>query len=318
MSRQHHCHRCGTISETIALPDARRKGAGMNLFSQPITELICKRFSCRSYLDTPLNERMKEQIDRFIDSLPAGPFGTRPRFLLVAASEQDTSSLRGLGTYGFIRGASAFVIGAAKPEGMWLEDFGYLMEYIILYLTSLGLGTCWLGGSFTRSSFAKKISLNDAEHIPTVTALGQIAGGDSSRRGLIRRFARGERRLPWESLFFEGDFNHPMNGSVAGADQLSLEMVRLAPSASNKQPWRIVRDGGSFHFFLQRTPGYRESLLKKVLGIFDLQRVDMGIAMCHFDLTMKEQGIPGRWINEKPEIRKLDNLTEYTASWLSV
>jgi len=170
----------------------------MQSFNQPITEVIRTRFSCRSYLDVPLEESKREQIQRFIDSLPAGPFGTRPRFLLAAASEQDNSSLRGLGTYGFIRGATAFVIGAARPKGMWLEDFGYQMEYIILYLTSLGLGTCWLGGSFTRSSFAQKISLKDDEHIPAVTALGQIAGGDSSRRGLVRRFARGERRLPWE------------------------------------------------------------------------------------------------------------------------
>jgi Putative TM nitroreductase len=288
----------------------------MNTFNRPITEVIRTRFSCRSYLDVSLEESKREQIDRFIDSLPAGPFGTRPRFLLVAASRQDTSSLRGLGTYGFIRNPAAFVIGAVKPEGMWLEDFGYLMEYIILFLTSLGLGTCWLGGSFTRSSFSQKISLKDNEHIPAVTAIGEYADTADTRRNLIRRFAKGDRRLPWEKLFFEKDFDHPL--TAAGADQLALEMVQLAPSASNKQPWRVVRDGDAIHFFLQRTPGYRESMLKKVLGIFDLQRVDMGIAMCHFDLTMKEQGIPGRWINEEPEIRKLDNLTEYSASWLSV
>ena len=255
------------------------------------------------------------QIQRYIDSLPTNLFETRPRFLLAAASEEDPSSLRGLGTYGFIRGANAFVIGAAKPEGRWLEDFGYQMETIILYLTSLGLGTCWLGGSFTRSSFAQKISLKDDEHIPAVTALGQIAGGDSSRRGLVRRFARGERRLPWEKLFFDRDFNHPLSDGNSEGDRLALEMVRLAPSASNKQPWRVVRDGETFHFFLQRTPGYRESLLKKILGIFDLQRVDMGIAMCHFDLTMKELGFQGIWSAQEPEIKKPVELTEYIASW---
>ena len=287
----------------------------MNPFDRPASEVIRTRFSCRSYLDVPLDESKREQIQSFIDSLPPGPFGTRPRFLLVAASEQDSASLRGLGTYGFIRGANAFVIGAAGPKGMWLEDFGYLMEYIILYLTSLGLGTCWLGGSFTRSSFAQKISVKDDEHIPAVTALGQIAGGDRSRRGLVRRFARGEHRLPWEKLFFDRDFNHPLSDANSEADQLALEMVRLAPSASNKQPWRVVRDGKTFHFFLQRTPGYRESLLKKVLGIFDLQRVDMGIAMCHFDLTQAELGRKGEWRENPRSIEITDSLREYTASW---
>jgi nitroreductase len=287
----------------------------LTTFNQPISEIIRGRFSCRSYLNAPLDESKQAQILLFIDSLPAGPFGSRPRFMLVAASEDDRSSLRGLGTYGFIQGANAFVIGAAKPEGKWLEDFGCLMETIILYLTNLGLGTCWLGGSFTRSSFGSRISLKNDEHIPTVTATGEFADPAKARRGLIRRYARGEDRLPWKELFFDRGFDHPLSPTSAGTDQLALEMVRLAPSASNKQPWRIVKDGDTFHFYLQRTPGYRESLLKKVLGIFDLQRVDMGIAMCHFALAEAELGHNGEW-QEPPTMEISDTLNEYTCSWV--
>ncbi len=163
----------------------------MTPFNQPITEIIRQRFSCRTYLNEPLDESQREGIQSFMDQLPAGPFGSRPRFVLAAASEDDRSSLRGLGTYGFIQGATAFVIGAAKMEGKWLEDFGCQMETIILYLTSLGLGTCWLGGSFTRSSFGRKIGLKDGEHIPSVTAFGEYADPARARRGLIRRVARG-------------------------------------------------------------------------------------------------------------------------------
>ena len=47
-----------------------------------------------------------------------------------------------------------------------LEDFGYTMERIILFATDLGLGTCWLGGSFTKSRFAEKISANGSERVP--------------------------------------------------------------------------------------------------------------------------------------------------------
>jgi hypothetical protein len=115
-------------------------------------------------------------------------------------------------------------------------------------------------------------------------------------------------------VFFERDFDIPLLDP--GADQLALEMVRLAPSASNKQPWRVIKDGESFHFFLQRTPGYRESLLKKALGIFDLQRVDMGIALCHFALTEAELGRQGQWREEPPAIETGDPLTEYTCSWV--
>ena len=287
----------------------------MTTFNAPITEIIRKRFSCRTYLDRPLDDSQREVIQSFIDRLPAGPFGSRPRFKLVAASEQDSTALRGLGTYGFIRGATAFVIGASKMEGKWLEDFGYQMEIIILYLTSLGLGTCWLGGSFTRSAFSRKIGLKDGEHIPSVTALGEIADPANARRNLIRRVARGADRLPWEKLFFERDFDTPLTKDPS-TDQLALEMVQLAPSASNKQPWRVVRDGDAFHFFLQRTSGYRESLLKKALGIVDLQRVDMGIALCHFALTEAELGRQGEWREQPPPIEATDPLIEYTCSWV--
>ena len=288
----------------------------MNTFNQPFSEVIRRRFSCRMYLNEPLDESKQEQIQSFIDSLPAGPFDSRPRFMLAAATEDDRSSLRGLGTYGFIQGANAFVICAARPEWRWLEDSGYLMECIILFLTNLGLGTCWLGGSFTRSSFSHRVSLKEDEHIPAVTATGEFADPAKARRGLIRRYARGEDRLPWEGLFFDRAFGHPLSPSDAGSDRLALEMVRLAPSASNKQPWRIVKDGNAFHFFLQRTPGYRESLLKKVLGIFDLQRVDMGIALCHFALTEAELNRKGEWRDDSPTIETGDPLTEYTASWV--
>jgi hypothetical protein len=192
------------------------------------------------------------------------------------------------------------------------------MESIILFATGLGLGTCWLGGSFTRSSFSEKIKLGEDEAIPAVVSVGEMADPDKARRGMIRRYVQAENRKPWENLFFDRDFNHPLVESSGDQLNVALDMVRRAPSASNKQPWRVVKAGNTWHFYLQRTPGYRDTLLNRMLDIADLQRVDMGIAMCHFDLTMKELGIPGRWITEEPDIGKLDNLTEYSASWLGV
>jgi hypothetical protein len=93
-------------------------------------------------------------------------------------------------------------------------------------------------------------------------------------------------------------------------------MVRIGPSASNKQPWRVVKDDNAFHFYLQRTKGYRENSLTRFLGLADLQRLDMGIAMCHFELTSREEGLNGKWLSVEPAIKKPDPLIEYTASWV--
>ena len=278
--------------------------------------LIPQRFSCRIYKEEPIPEEKQQLLKEFIHSLPVGPFGAKPEFQLVAAKQQDSQTLKDLGTYGFIQGATGFIIGTSNPGGNNLEDYGYLMEMIILYATSLQLGTCWLGGSFTRSSFAHKIGAGDDVIIPAVTSIGEMIDPQQARKGLLRRQIRADQRLPWEKIFFETNFGNSLSREDADGWAVPLEMVRLGPSASNKQPWRIVRDGDRFHFYLQRTKGYRESTLTRFMGIVDIQRLDTGIAMCHFELSARELGLPGKWVIKDPEISMPNDQTEYCVSWV--
>jgi len=286
------------------------------LFNAPIIEIIRRRFSCRRFHERPIDATKQQDLQAFMDSLPAGPFGARSRFRLVAATEADHASLRGLGTYGFIRGATGFIIGVVEPAGKYLEDYGYLMEAIILHATHLGLGTCWLGGTFTKSSFARKIDLGTGETIPAVTAIGEFIGLEQGRQGLISGVADASRRLPWESLFSDMQSGTPLDRATAGAYAIPLSMVRIAPSASNKQPWRVVKDGQCWHFYLQRTPGYRWDPLKILLDLCDLQRLDMGIALCHFELTAREMGLAGHWAVDDPLNPVSGPQTEYIVSWV--
>jgi len=287
----------------------------MPILNKPLTEIIPQRFSCRSYQDTPIpTERIKELQD-FISTQTIGPFGTQPRFKLVTAGQGDSDSLRGLGTYGFIRGATAYLIGASQPQGYYLEDFGYLMEQHILAATALGLGTCWLGGSFTRSSFAKRILIQPGEEIPAVAALGLIDDPDKARDGFIRRQAGSHERRSWERIFSDNEIGNPLSKTSAGGYAIPLEMVRLGPSASNKQPWQIVRSGSDWHFYLRRTTGYRDGRINKVLNISDLQRVDIGIAMSHFELTARELDLTGSWLVKQVDIKIPDERIEYIVTW---
>ena len=97
----------------------------------------------------------------------------------------------------------------------------------------------------------------------------------------------------------------------------ALEMVRIGPSASNKQPWRVISHNQFWRFYLRRTPGYYADPIKRVLGLCDLQRLDMGIAMCHFELTARELGLKGEWVVEDELDRYPDALTTYVVSWKS-
>lgn len=284
-------------------------------FSKPVTEIIQARVSCRTYEERPIAPQTRRRLSDIISSIGAGPFGTRPRFELVAAIDEDQSALKGLGTYGFIRGATGFIVGATSDPALGTEDYGYLMELIILHATDLGLGTCWLGGSFTRSTFAARIDARDGEVVPAVAAVGYATGRPRALDAMIRRAARSDRRLPWHALFFANSFGTPLSTEQAGAYAVPLEMVRLGPSASNKQPWRVVRAGDSWHFYLARTKGYGQGRAMKAWTRADMQRLDMGIALCHFEQTVNELGIAGQWATDQPDIGPLDELVEYTATW---
>ena len=283
-------------------------------FNRPVTQLISQRFSCRSYLDRPIEEQERQLLASFASSSRVGPFGALARFELVTATEEDTKALRGLGTYGLIRGATGFMIGAMEDGEKNLEDFGYLMERIVLYATDLGLGTCWLGGTFNKSRFARRISASGRESVPAVVSVGHISEKRGRLDSVIRKGAGSETRLPWDRMFFDGEFGAPISRETAGSYAEPLEMVRLGPSASNRQPWRIIKDGRTWHFYLQRTPGYRDGRLMRLWRIADMQRLDMGIAMSHFELTADELGLQGNWEVREPAIARPDELTEYTVS----
>jgi hypothetical protein len=286
------------------------------ILKNPIDDLVKRRYSCRTYEDRPIEAGDRQALSEFVAALGAGPLGSRTRFSLVAATEEDRGSLKGLGTYGFIKGATGFIVGAVEPSPRDMEDYGYGLEQAVLVATDLGLGTCWLGGSFTKSSFARKIQAARSEVVPAVVAVGYPTEG--SRNGWMRARAGGERRLPHEQLFWDGKPGEPLDLRRAAGYSEALEAVRWAPSASNKQPWRVIRSGDDWHFYLQRTKGYgKGSALSSLLRLADLQRVDVGIAMCHFDLVAREHGLTGRWVVEQPASHAVAAGLEYTVSWIS-
>lgn len=274
------------------------------------SDTIKKRISCRTYKNDPIKETDRQKLRDFLLTNVRGPFGNRVRFELIDLAAQEQEEIKTLATYGFIKGASAFMVGAVVKGHLAMEDYGYCMEKNILVATHLGLGTCWLGGTFNRSASASRINQRDDEVVPAITPVGYPKDIKSIMDSVIRFFAKSNNRKAWEELFFCGDTRNPLARSIAGAYALPLECVRIGPSATNKQPWRVVREKDSdvFHFYISRTPGYAE----KYPGV-SLQDVDMGIAMCHFEVALQEMSRKGNWqiLRSAPPLRGL----EYVVSW---
>ena len=103
----------------------------------------------------------------------------------------------------------------------------------------------------------------------------------------------------------------PLSPEAAGRYREALECVRLAPSASNGQPWRVVADAAkaSFHFGL-----VRKKLIDRSISTVSLQEVDLGIALSHFDLACRELGLLGSFTRAQ-EAKGLPAGVEYIATW---
>ena len=125
----------------------------------------------------------------------------------------------------------------------------------------------------------------------------------------MRKAIKADSRNPFETLFFDSTFDTPLTEKAAGRLAGVLETVRLAPSAVNKQPWRVVLDKTGVHFYLKRTKGY----ISEAAG--DLQKIDLGIALCHFALAAKENDINICFSVSDPGIMTAAD-TEYIASYL--
>jgi len=272
-----------------------------------MTEVIKKRKSWRTYESTEVSAEIREHIINLISGTQVTPFGTKTKFMLVDIGAEDAETVKHLGTYGTIEGASLFLAGAAEKTDARYIDFGYAMERIILMLEKAGLNTCWMGVTFDKAGFSEKMALNENEELIACTPVGRAKQKRRLKDLAMRKFVSSDSRLKSNKLFFDTDFNTPLDMVLAGEYAEALECVRLAPSASNRQPWRIIRhaDKKTFSLFLEYTEGYRYKY-----G----QQIDMGIAMLHFELACRENGIPGSWVKES--VAPFDaEKREYIATW---
>lgn len=255
-----------------------------------LLEAIFRRVSTRSFDGAALGpddaRMLREMLDRTMGSIEP-PFRNAVRLALAAGNGNGDGKPEGMGTMGLISGASAYLAAAAARAPGALEDIGYLMEDAVLEATRLGYDSCWIGGVFSRDKAARAAEAGRGDLVPCVVAIGKAGSKRSAADILVTGAARSRSRKPLESIVYripEGNLGEPWT-TVARA-------VQAAPSASNKQPWRLVRAGtpGVWVVFLDE-----DRLYNSALGTVRLQNIDIGIAMRHFSAAAGELGLPGAW-----------------------
>lgn len=107
-----------------------------------------------------------------------------------------------LGTYGIIKGAKSYLGVTVPKEEYAPEAVGYEFEQLVLYATSLGLGTCWLGGTFNRSAFASAMEIAEGDSFPILSPISYPASPKSLTEQVMRKSIKADGRRPWKELFF--------------------------------------------------------------------------------------------------------------------
>lgn len=273
-----------------------------------LEEIIRKRKSVRSFDKKNLTNKDLEEIKKYIKEIEDNDSPFKADIHIHLLETKKLSDNQKLGTYGVIHGATTFLGVTVKKTDNMMEAIGYNFEKLILLLTNMGIGTCWLAGTFNREQFESNMKIEKNEIFPIVCPIGYPADKKTFIESVFRSVGKSDQRKEWDKIFFENDFNTPLNRDDIGDYVLALEMLRLAPSAANKQPWRILYKNGNYHFYKEVNPNNKYP--------YDLQRLDVGIGACHFHLTCIEKGLRGEFQVLKNIDEETPKNLEYLFSWV--
>lgn len=180
-----------------------------------------------------------------------------------------------VGAYGGISGARSALVMIGRRDAP-PESVGYTGEGVVLEAATLGVDTCWVGGLFS-ASHAALVGLEPGERVFAISPLGHAPAAST----LKERALFGAARAKWRRSL---DEIAPGHDAWPAWTRPALDAVRIAPSATNRQPWRFSFDGWSL------TVSYAGADTPRVS-----KRLDCGIAMLHAELGARGAGVRGAW-----------------------
>jgi len=137
------------------------------------------------------------------------------------------------------------------------ENIGFQYQQLDLYIQSLGLGCCWVGLGY----------VTDDSLCP-----------EGMKPAILMPFGVAKENPHRET----DDFKRKALGEISDLSDKRLEPARIAPSATNSQPWYFIHGEKEIHAY-QVILG---PVKKRMLGRFN--RMDMGIALAHMYVSNPE------------------------------
>ena len=237
-------------------------------------QLIERRVSVRHYLpDT--EEATLAQVRRICEHAPVVNSSPLSHHLVPGIEVQ-----KGFRGWGGKVNAPWYIAIVGTDDSEYLYNVGYSSQHLVLQLTALGLGTCWLGSLFDGEALGSSLGLGKGLAVKALIAWGRTG---KERSGITT----GRRLAPEKLSFITRD------QAIEYPWRTVLEAVRWAPSAFNRQPWRLWFEANAIHLFSR--PG--------IIPRF-FTPMEMGIALCHLELACEQLAIPGQIARMGPPHRK--------------
>ncbi|MDU4962265.1 MAG: nitroreductase family protein [Sporomusaceae bacterium] len=216
--------------------------------------MIFQRKSIRKYELEPLTAEAMAGISAFAASLRPldASFRTEMRLLPPAAVKHNLLRIK----------APHYLAAYSETGPLYLTNIGFMLQQLDLFLAARGIGSCWQG-------IPRPVSeVRAASELAFVILLSF----GRAREPLYRNSRQEFKRKPLSQVT-----------DVDGLDDL-LEAVRLAPSATNSQPWFFSGDRRRLHAYCVKT-NFLKALLYE-----QMNQIDMGIALCHLWLAAQTAG----------------------------
>lgn len=207
-----------------------------------IKEAMEARHTVRRYTDRVLSRGIESQLEsRIAENNERYGLGMK----LVT---ENTEAFQTVIKLVLARGVRNYIVLAGRAGED--ERLGYCGCDVMLYAQTLGLNTWWVGGTYNKKGVRKTAGLSEGQYLA-----GIIAVGYGVTQGVSHKSKRAE-----DISAYRGD--------VPEWFARGVEAVLLAPTALNKQAFRVTGEGDTVNMTCDN-------------GIFS--GVDLGIGKYHFE-----------------------------------
>lgn len=240
-----------------------------------IIQAMKERRSVRSFNGKPLSPEIISDLQKTIDDSYT-LFGGN---ITIKLKKFDLMGDFKPSTYGVIKGASDYFLMAIGGGENSALTAGFQFEQIVLKAWEMGLGTCWIAGTYKGSQFDQGEKWPEGESLKIICPVG-VPEKQRMFEKVMRFTVGSDKRKPFGELFYEDDFKKSLTPESRFGE--SLEMLRIAPSSTNSQPWRVLVKAEEVMFY------YKPKSPASVL--------DIGIGIYHFYATEKYNGYEGKFV----------------------